>query len=311
MTRGFLTGLLLVMAMVGSARAADGPPRPLELLPGASRAISHGASASRDTALLGYQLTPYSVLTAGTDLGLVALRAPWLSFRVGYFGMLEIESSRPFRAAGKTFGPVLPIEDIDTWRGLQGLSFALSFDRLARRHLGRRGALELALSFRHESEHFTGTTDGDAPRDRDVPHIGDFVMPDLAARIPLGRVDLELRAQEKVFLPVDTGRANGRRRLYRLALGGDAVVRWRLLPGLHPFTSTFAEWVAGGFAPLDGGGEGRVPDAYLLRNLTGVILPGRFGEIQLFTSLSVGHGKGLHVFREELLLGWGVRVTPF
>jgi hypothetical protein len=55
----------------------------------------------------------------------------------------------------------------------------------------------------------------------------------------------------------------------------------------------------------------RVPDHYLLRNLTGLIFPGKYGEIQLFTSLSVGHGKGLQVYQEELLWGGGIRIAFF
>jgi hypothetical protein len=87
-------------------------------------------------------------------------------------------------------------------------------------------------------------------------------------------------------------------------------VRWRASDGIHPFSSTFGEYVVGNDFVF---GERlvRVPDHYLLRNLTGLIFPGKYGEIQLFTSLSVGHGKGLQVYQEELLWGGGIRIAFF
>ena len=75
-------------------------------------------------------------------------------------------------------------------------------------------------------------------------------------------------------------------------------------------SSTFAEYVVGATIDVDGE-RARVPDNYLVRNLTGVIFPGRFGDIQVFTSVSVGHGKGLRVFEEELLWGGGMRLAFF
>jgi hypothetical protein len=119
-------------------------------------------------------------------------------------------------------------------------------------------------------------------------------MWDLAVRVPAGRFDLIARFQHKVFLPGGGGYANGP--------GGDLVVRWRRWRWVHPFTSLFAEYL---FAIAG------YPDAYLVRNLTGIMVPSRAGDIQLFLSADVGHRKGLAVFTEERTIGGGIRFTFF
>jgi len=298
--------LALVAAAPGLARAdeAGGSGVRFELLPGASGAISHSASASRDTALLGYQLTPYSSLTAGGDLGLFLLDFDVVTFRLGFFGMLELESDRPLDPETDGFNGLLPSAGVAFWRGLEGASAAVSLDRLARTWLGARGELEAALSFRHESEHFTGSPDGSEPQYQDVPHIGNFLMPEVAARIPVGPVDLEFRLQVKAFLPQSGVR------FYSVGPGADVIVRWRLCEWAQPFSATFAEYLVGMEASWEGR-SGVVPDNYLVRNLTGVAFPNAVAEIQVFTSFAVGHGKGLLVYREEFLWGGGVRIAFF
>jgi hypothetical protein len=180
----------------------------------------------------------------------------------------------------------------------------VSFDELAERWLGPRGALEVVLSHRHESEHFTGPRD---PNDRtfdDIPIIGDFLMPDFAARFPAGPVDLEVRLQFKFFV------SSGGYKQYIFGPGMDLIARWRLTDWIHPFISLFGEYLLGGVEEW----EGRtvdIPDNHLVRGLIGVVFPGRLGDVQLFTSLAVGHGKGLLVFREEFLWGWGIRLAFF
>ncbi|MBI5480745.1 MAG: hypothetical protein HY906_17940 [Deltaproteobacteria bacterium] len=120
------------------------------------------------------------------------------------------------------------------------------------------------------------------------------MMWDLAARVPLGRCDLIARMQHKVFLLDGGGYKNGP--------GGDLVVRWRRWRRVHPFTSFFAEYR---FA-LAG-----IPDAYLVRNLTGIMVPSKADDIQLFLSADVGHRKGLAVCTEERTIGGGIRFTFF
>ena len=272
----------LLVAMLPIAARAD---ERVEVLPGASRAINHALSASRDTALLGLALTPYSVLTAGGDVGLVKVALRDTSLRFGFFGMLELESDRPWSGRQPDF---LPRENSQFWRAVGGWSLAASLDGLAQRTLGDGAALEASLSLRHESEHHT-----DGPRDEGIPHIGNCVLADAAVRVPAGPVDVELRLQTKLFLG---------ERSYTVGPGADLIVRWRLSRWVQPFSSTFAEVLLG---------AGEVPDDVMLRNLTGVILPGRIGDLQVFTSVEIGNGKSLNVYKREARWGGGVRLAFF
>lgn len=254
---------------------------------GPAREISHSTSASRDTALVAIVFTPRLVRTAGADFAIASYAAENFTLRLGVFGMLElfgegrVAQTLPF-----------PVGDIGLWRGLFGYSVAASFDALARNLCGDECGVEAALSFRHESEHHTASNDG-ATEAKYVgyPHIGDFVMPDVALRLPLGGWELTLRAQAKIWVSRDEQVP------YRFGPGGDVVIRWRALDRVHPFTATFVERY---FANGD-------LDAYFFRNLTGVLLPSRYGDISVHFVSEVGHGKGFMVLREEASFGVGAR----
>lgn len=185
-----------------------------------------------------------------------------------------------------------------------GYSAVLSLDDLARRWLGERGALEAALSIRHENGHFTDSTEGDEPRYQDMPHIGDFLMAEAAARIPLSNVDCEVRLQYKHFVAKDYAP------FYSRGAGADVIFRWRLNGKLQPFSSTFYEYIFGNEVRWNEK-HGKIPDARFFRNLWGVIIPGKAGDLQVFSSFDLGHGKGLWVFHEELRWGAGVRLAFF
>ena len=43
--------------------------------------------------------------------------------------------------------------------------------------------------------------------------------------------------------------------------------------------------------------------------MTGVAFPGAVGEIQVFSAVEIGHGKGLNVYKEELRWGGGIRLA--
>jgi hypothetical protein len=246
---------------------------------GPARAISHSSSASRDTFVLGAIYAPRRVLTGGGDFALVALAAPDWTLRLGVQAMLELESDNETTS-------YLPFPQGDTrfWRGVWGFSAALALDRAG-------CTFEGTLSARHESEHYTGPNSGGPGTDySEVRLIGDFIMLDGAARVPLGALELVARAQYKQFLPGRSG--------YVAGPGGDLVVRWRRWDRLHPFTSLFAEYLVG---------ADRNPDAFLVRDLAGVIVPSRAGDIYLFIDAAVGHRKGLAVLTEEATLGFGLR----
>jgi hypothetical protein len=271
------------------------------VMPGESHAISHAHSASRDTGLMGYQVLPRVVLTTGADFSFIGFRFSGLDLRAGMFGMFEVQTitEQPSAFLYVPAGPYI-------WRGLMGYSLALSLEELARRWLGPRGALEIAVSFRHESEHWTGGSAEDnekwSRRFAGAPHIGDFIMPDLAIRAPAGPVDIEFRVQCKTFLPTYGN--------YTAGPGLDLIFRWRVVDWVHPFLSLFAEYLFGDTKTLAGERQ-EIPDNYLARGLLGVMFPGETADIQIFAAVAHGHDKGLLVLRKDTRFGWGIRIGFF
>ncbi len=270
------------------------------LFPGAATAISRGLSASRDTPSFAWAMTPYTVVTVGGDLAIFSVAGRGLTFRLGLWGALELESSQPFSFSESGFSGLFPMTDVALWRGLNGLSLSLSFDERMSRWR-ERSALEVVLSYRHESEHYSGGGGEPEIPWRGVPHIGDFLMPEVAVRLPVGPVDFDLRLQLKVFFP----RGNGFS--YLVGPGLDAVVRWRMTSWGHLFTSLFFEYLVGGELEEETGTR-QVPDNYLVRNLTGIVFPGRIADLSIFLSLALGHGKGLLAFNESFRFGGGFRI---
>ena len=250
---------------------------------GPARAITHSSSAARDTFVLGIMAAPRPVLSGGGEFAVLSLSWETATLRLGGHGMLELESDGETRS-------VLPFPRGDTtfWRGVWGYSAALSLDAAGRR-LCAGCALEVSLTARHESEHYTGGS-AEAERFEEVRIVGDFIMLDGAARWAAGDLELVSRLQHKQFIP---GRS-----AYVVAPGADLHLRWRRFARLHPFTSLYGEYLVGG---------GGFPDAYQVRGLAGAIVPSAHGDLYLFVSADVGHRKGLAVLTEEASLGFGVR----
>lgn len=292
-----LLALLVVLPVVRSvaANAEDGS-FDLSVLPGESRVISHARSASRDTGLLAYQVTPHVVLSTGGDFAFLGLGFRGLELRLGMFGLIEVQTAKPspLNFMNVPGGPYL-------WRGLLGYSAALALDSVARNWLGADGALEVALSFRHESEHLTYSSQEVDPRYAGIPNIGDFVMPDIALSKGLGDFILEVRVQGKVFLAD---------RAYTFGPGADLVLIWRAFETVQPFFSAFGEYLIGG-VEKSGGEETEVEDNSLLRGLVGIIVPGRTADLQLALTLALGNDKGLLAYEEEFRFGWALRIGFF
>ena len=286
---------LAVLALGRVAQAAEeDDPGPITVVPGDSRVISHATSASRDTGVLSYQVMPRVALSCGGDFALLGFHFAGLELRAGMFGLMEVETREPQPASFMNVpaGTYL-------WRGLLGYSLALSFGDIGERLMGSGGQMEIAVSFRHESEHYTGTREGGEPLYPEVPNIGDYFMPDLAVRKALGPVDLELRAQIKAFLPSSA---------YTAGPGADVVLRWRALPLLHPFVSFFFERMLGRYIEW-GDGHRQIRDNTLVRGLVGVVIPGEAADLMLYCALSSGNGKGLLAYGEYKDIGWGIRVA--
>jgi hypothetical protein len=275
--------------------------------PGASREISHSSSASRDTPLLAMQMFPRLVRTAGGDFSVISFSATSITYRLGMQAMLDQEST-----IDSEFGGFFVKGDNKLWRGMYGFSLAFSFEKMANAWFGKNGALEFSILVRHESEHFTASNDEiTEPEFRGVPHIGNFLMLDLAFRIPVGEFESEFRTQHKIFVDEDAPN-------YAYGPGFDLNLRWKRFGHIQPFTSTFFEYLFGNtFSARDdatanfGNLGGKIPDAYFIRNLTGIVLDGVVGDLWVYTSFEVGHGKGLLVFQEDFRWGGGVRLAFF
>jgi hypothetical protein len=283
------------LVAVGAAPAhAD-----LEPLPGQSRVIDTSLSASRDTFAIGYAITPYTVLTAGGDLAFVGWRRGAVELRVGFVGMLELQSERPIESG-----------DLDTylpnagllWRGRRGPVVSLASSS-AGAAIGA-DVVEATLSQQHESAHFTGSRDGNEARYPDVVIVGDFVRLELAGRWRPGRWTLDARVEGTAFIPDAGGH-----RFYDAGAATELIATWAARPRLHPFASLHVEgWIGADTVDLPGYGPSDVPSWYTLRQLAGVAIPGaRAGTIAIFASLEIGHGHGLLLYEEEVLLGGGVR----
>jgi hypothetical protein len=235
-------------------------------------------------------------MSMGGDFAFFGFRFSGLDLRAGLFGLIEVQTAteQPVNFLSVPSGPYL-------WRGLLGYSLSLCLEDLGRRWLGDRGALEAAVSFRHESEHYTGSRFENAPMFEDVPNIGNFFMPDLAARKAVATVDVDVRVQNKFFLPDEA---------YSFGPGADLILRWRALSWAHPFISVFGEYLFGDEKEWYGGTR-KMPDNYLVRGLIGLVFPGRTADLQIYMALAAGHDKGLLAFERDLRLGWGIRISIF
>lgn len=288
--------LTLVAVLLRAAPAgADGAGQ-VEWVPGSSREIPRTASASRDAPVSALVFAPRVRGDAAVDLAVVKIAWGGVALRPGFHAMFDLEHAEPGVAGalplpGQGAGPML-------WRGLYGVSFALSAEALARRALGERGAIEIAVSFGHESDHVTGESFDDvrAPGDIAYGGGGDHVTFDVAARTRLGRfVEVWARPGDRIYV----------RGPLRHAPGLDLGLRLRAHPLLQPVIGAFGEGL------LVDRSQGGAKDGFFASLLAGVAVAGRAGEITPFVAWEVGNGKGLLINRREARFGGGVRYAPF
>jgi len=230
-------------------------------------------------------------------VAIFALELPSVTIRGGLFGLIELEGSEPLRAGSDGFGGIFPERALILWRGQYGGSMAISLDQAARQWLPPGGRIEVTLGARHESEHFTGGEGADPSWWPGVANMGNFLLWDVAVRVPLRRADVEVRLQMKRFIRRFSSAA------YTYAPAIDLVLRLRLWSRAQPFASFSYEPIFANQQRLPGG------DLDLMRALAGFLFAGRAGALQLFLSLEVGHGKGLLASRSGVRLGGGLRLT--
>jgi hypothetical protein len=122
------------------------------------------------------------------------------------------------------------------------------------------------------------------------------VVVDLAGAFWRGRWLLMARVLNDFFLP--------NRSSYSFGPGLDLHLRFAAWNRLHPFLSGYAEYLFG----TERAGL-RCPDAFLVRGLLGVAVPGSLGDVMFFVSGDVGHRKGLAATTKEATLGFRVRLA--
>lgn len=259
---------------------------------GPSRRVSRSWSASRDTPALNLTIVPRDVRTAGGELAVVTVPRASMTLRVGFAGLIELESdgeTRSFDVFPRASGDIL-------WRGSYAYYAALALDRLGAR-LCDGCALELTGQFRHESQHYTGSNHGDPGMDvHHEPYVGDDVIVDVALARDHGDWRVASRLTAMAYLP--------ERSSYAAGGGLDLHARWTGWRRVHPFVSAYGEYLLGDDL------MGRVyPDAYLVRGLAGVALPSPLGDTLVYVAADVGHRKGIRGLTEEATLGFGVRLA--
>jgi hypothetical protein len=252
-------------------------------LPGAARTVPRSLSGSRDLPAFEYGYGPRAFSTIGGEWGWYSVDGEKTTLRWGMYVFIALEN----HTSEAVFWPY------EIWRAQPGFTFTASFDTLAAHLFGESGGLELGLTASHESDH------GDYPliaRPGDIPYGGggDFFTPDIAMRRCLkNRLELSGRLQCRIF-------AWG---AFTLCPGADVSLRWRVLPGLNPFISLFAE---GLFAQKEAARDG-----FLVRGLIGCAFPGKAGEFAWYLGFDRGNGKGLLVNSRETRISGAVRFTPF
>ena len=282
----FLYSLLILICIV-PAISEESRDIQFTVLPGNSHTISNTLSASRDTACMSYQVVPRVVSTFGSDFAFFGIRFNSIELRAGMFGMLELETltKQPWHFMTVPSGPYL-------WRGVLGYSIVFSFHRLADRIFGENGGFEIGLLFRHESEHYTAPFDIEGSDIEDLPpNIGDCFIFDIGLRIPVRKLELNFRLQNKFFFSASA---------YSFGPGFDIILRYKILKQMHLFISAFGEY----FFRKDREEQ----ENYLLRSIGGIVIPGKIAELQIFAAFSAGYGKGLLAYIKENNFGWGIRV---
>ncbi len=299
-----LLGATLVVLPARGEPAASGTT----WLPGPDRALPRTTSASRDAPVLEYAYGPRAQASIGAEPGLLQVRGPATTLRLGFYAMVGLENATSDRA----FPPG------ELWRGLVGASFALELPRLARAWLVPGSDMEIALVVGHESDHASSGSSSMLPPPGPfaIPFGGggDYLAPDIAVQLMAGpSVTVTVRLEDRIYfneLPLIAGSrvasdviADDLHEGLLNAPGADLVLRWHATRWAEPQLAFFGEHL---FAH-----DPVVPDGQFFRAMAGVVLAGRVGELEPFVSFDGGNGKGLLVQERALRLSAGVRYVLF
>ncbi len=269
-----------------------------EFLPGSSREVTRSTSASLDAPVTTIVFTPRVELKAAADVGLFRWDLSGVALRPGLAGFCDLQYADP-----GGFWPVPPPTGQILFRGHYEFSVSLSAEHLARKSLGPRGAIEVAILGGHESDHVLGSGGPEsgfvnAPKPGDIVSGGggNFFGTEVAIRAPMpsaGEVWARIADRRYIAGPI----------LHEPSIEGG--LRWHLWPHAEPVVSVFFEGLLVDPNQNAGrnGGDGEL--------LAGVAFPGRWGELTPFASAQVGNQKGLLINHREFDVVLGVRYAPF
>ncbi|MBN2718074.1 MAG: hypothetical protein JXX14_19670 [Deltaproteobacteria bacterium] len=262
---------------------------------GKGRTISKGWSASRDTSVMTMNFFPRPFLKGGGAFALMSLANASGILYLGFEGFIELLVDGETRGTNAGLAPWG--DGWMLWRGSYSYYLAASSQRLMS-GICSHCEVEAAVSYRHESEHYTGSNHGPWGIDATLtPYVGDDVIVDLGVGQYVGRWYFAERVTGMWFLPDASS--------YSFGVASDIHVRWRQWRLIHPFFSGYTEFKSG-----TEWRHQQYPDAYRIRGLLGVALPGSLGDILVYLSGDVGHRYGIRANMEEATLGLGVRLLP-
>jgi hypothetical protein len=231
---------------------------------------------------------------AGGEFALVTWRRPSWTLRAGFAGLIELERDASVDGLVDSAWPSHDGKMI--WRGSYAGYAAIALDALGKR-LCESCELELALQYRHESEHYSGSNAGDAGEDvRSAPYVGDDLILDGALSERFRDWYFAERAYVLWYLPNQSS--------YSAGLAIDLHARFRHWQLLQPFVSLYGEYRFGHEL------EGRdYPDAHRLRGLFGFALPSALGDVMVYGFADAGNRYGVRALTNEATLGVGFRLA--
>jgi len=237
------------------------------------------------------------VSKGGIEFALTEFKNKLGIMRLSFMGIIELESNENGTPA------FFDAEhNVALWRGHYGYGVSQTLDDLSPTLFDKPSQCELYIGWRHESDHFTGSEEGDhEPRFWQTPNIGDWFQFEEALRTPYKNIRNDIRLIQKYYIPVEGNRA------YNFSLAMDFILEYKPYKKFHPYSSTYVEYLNGNeweVAGIDAG----VPDAKYFYQHFGVSIKGKYLRLKLYTLISSGNGKGKLMFEKSGQWGWGISV---
>jgi len=290
-----------LLTTVNANEFNNNKPDPAEFLPGSSYVITNILSASRDTGYTGYSFNPQMTQKGGAEFALTELKNSLGHMRFSFIGFIEIESNN--KDAPAFFSAR---HNVTLWRGHYGYGISQTIGDWSRKMADSRGIFELYLGWRHESEHYTGDEESEPdlesqPLYWQIPNIGDWLHIEETLRTSYGNIKNDIRLIQKYYIPVEFNHA------YNYGLAMDFILEYKPNNPIHPYSSTYIEYIDGNKWETAGITAG-IPNAKYFYQHFGISFKGTHLRVKLYTMFSSGNGKGKLIFEKSRQWGWGINV---